>query len=212
MKIDVQEIGKTGISQLGVHYISREFEYKLLSGNYDVIFRIDSKKLRNLSTKQELLLYILLRILKQTDETGFLNVVFSDYNEYLIKKSFFNQPRYFYLQQLNEKQFNYEIDSELWNTKSRRHFYRVVNQKTKDGKDSIDLLKEILLSCQFHLISKTRPKRTQRHKGYRDHGSLGSEFSRSQRQQIQSEEWRKICEREEKRKQDFLEFLRGLAE
>lgn len=211
-KIDVQEIEKNGISELEVRYNSREFESKLQSGKYDVVSRIDPKVLRNLTSTQKMNIYIMLRLLVQECDSGFLRMVFSDYKEYLTKRTFFNNDRYFYLSSLTDSMFNYEIDTLLWNNKSKRDLYRKLSQREQqqNNKNTFELLEEILSSYQFSLIEKHRPKRVQRHKGYRDHGSLGSDFSKTLKQQANSAEWKEICEKAEKEKQDFLNFLWAL--
>lgn len=211
-KIDVQEIEKNGISELEVRYNSREFESKLQSGKYDVVSRIDPKVLRNLTSTQKMNIYIMLRLLVQECDSGYLRMVFSDYKEYLTKRTFFNNDRYFYLSSLTDSMFNYEIDTLLWNNKSKRDLYRKLSQREQqqNNKNTFELLEEILSSYQFSLIEKHRPKRVQRHKGYRDHGSLGSDFSKTLKQQANSAEWKEICEKAEKEKQDFLNFLWAL--
>lgn len=211
-KIDVQEIEKNGISELEVRYNSREFESKLQSGKYDVVSRIDPKVLRNLTSTQKMNIYIMLRLLMQECDSGYLRMVFSDYKEYLTKRTFFNNDRYFYLSSLTDSMFNYEIDTLLWNNKSKRDLYRKLSQREQqqNNKNTFELLEEILSSYQFSLIEKHRPKRVQRHKGYRDHGSLGSDFSKTLKQQANSAEWKEICEKAEKEKQDFLNFLWAL--
>lgn len=211
-KIDVQEIEKNGISELEVRYNSREFESKLQTGKYDVVSRIDPKVLRNLTSTQKMNIYIMLRLLVQECDSGYLRMVFSDYKEYLTKRTFFNNDRYFYLSSLTDSMFNYEIDTLLWNNKSKRDLYRKLSQREQqqNNKNTFELLEEILSSYQFSLIEKHRPKRVQRHKGYRDHGSLGSDFSKTLKQQANSAEWKEICEKAEKEKQDFLNFLWAL--
>lgn len=211
-KIDVQEIEKNGISELEVRYNSREFESKLQTGKYDVVSRIDPKVLRNLTSTQKMNIYIMLRLLVQECDSGYLRMVFSDYKEYLTKRTFFNNDRYFYLSSLTDSMFNYEIDTLLWNNKSKRDLYRKLSQREQqqNNKNTFELLEEILSSYQFSLIEKHRPKRVQRHKGYRDHGSLGSDFSKTLKLQANSAEWKEICEKAEKEKQDFLNFLWAL--
>lgn len=211
-KIDVKEIEKNGISELEVRYNSREFEQKLQTGNYDTVNRIDPKVLRNLTSTQKMNIYIMLRLLVQDCDSGYLRMIFSDYKEYLTKRTFFNNDRYSYLNSLTDNMFNYEIDTLLWNNKSKRDLYRKLSQREQkqNNKDTFELLEEILSSYQFFLIEKHRPKKVQRHKGYRDHGSLGSDFSKTLKQQANSAEWKEICEKAEKEKQDFIDFQMGL--
>lgn len=213
-KINVEEIEKSGISELEVRCRSAEFLTKISTGNYDTEYRIQSKVLKKLSSRQKLEIYILLRILSQEEENSFCRLVFLDYKDYLTKITFTNNSKYFYLSYLSEKQFNYEIDTILWNKKSKEKYFSYLNQKfpNYEYKNLFEILKEILLSFKLFLTEKHRPKKVQRHRGYRDHGSLGSDFSRTLKQQSNSEEWKKICEEAEKEKKDYLQFLLGMTE
>jgi hypothetical protein len=65
---------------------------------------------------------------------------------------------------------------------------------------------------KVRIISKQRPKKAQRHKGYRDHGSLGSDFSKTRRDQ--SHDWTVDQEQLdiEAREDTYLPFIRGFLE
>lgn len=212
-KINVEEIEKSGISELEVRCRSAEFLSKISTGNYDVECRIHSKVLKKLSSRQKLEIYILLRILSQDEKNKICRLVFLDYKNYLTKITFTNNSKYSYLSYLSENQFNYEIDSILWRKQSKEKYFSYLNQRFSnyENKNVFDILIEILLSYKIHLIERSRPKKVQRHRGYRDHGSLGSDFSRTLRQQSQSGEWKEIIEREEREKRDYLQFQLGLA-
>lgn len=210
-RADFEEIEETGISRLKVRSSSRDFENKVLSGNFEIEYRTNLGLLRGLGSEYKLYVYLILRLLKIRFEKGYFAILFEDYCNYLNKRTFSNNERYFYLSHLKDNMFEYEIDTVLWNQKSRRNFYRILYSKisSKNNIRLIDLIVEICKSLDVYFISKDRPKRLQRHKGYRDHGSLGSEFSKTLKDQ--SSDW-SIIEEERQRKKnqkDFLMFLLG---
>jgi hypothetical protein len=212
-RVDLDDLEKTGISQLKVRYSSRDFEDKLQSGNFESEFRINPKKLKYLGSEYKLYTYIVLRLIKIYTQSSYYTLILEDYEEYLNKRTFSNNERYFYLTHINDNMFCYEMDSTLSRQESCRNCYRLINSKIpqRDNKRLIDIILEIVTSANLVLISKARPKRLQRHKGYRDHGSLGSEFSKTQKDQ--SRDWSLQLEEQkrEKDQQDFLELLLGLG-
>jgi hypothetical protein len=62
------------------------------------------------------------------------------------------------------------------------------------------------------LLSKQKPKKLQRHKGYRDHGSLGSDYSKTRKQQ--STDWtvREEILDMEAREDTYLPLIKGFLE
>jgi hypothetical protein len=82
-KICVEEIEKSGISELEVRCRSAEFQSKVSTGNYDVEYRIHTKVLKKLSSRQKLEIYILLRILSQDKKNKLCRLVFLDVKNYL---------------------------------------------------------------------------------------------------------------------------------
>lgn len=140
-----------------------------------------------------------------------IRFILEDLRNLFKQRGYFNE-RYLYLESLTDNQFAYELDCKLTEqTKSRRRYYRLLNSKF--GKKRLTL-KEVLLNylfTDFVEVNRRRAKRVVRHKGYRDHGSLGSEFSKTLKQQ--SCDW-SIREREEQRqksRKDFIEFLSGFS-
>lgn len=212
-KFDFEEIEKTGISQLEVRYNSREFEEKVSSGNFETEFRISTKKLKYLGSEYKLYTYIILRLLSiRNDNQGYYGIIFEDYCNYLNKKTFSNNERYFYLSSLEDNMFCYEIDTVLFHQKSRRNFYRILYTRIPQRNNIrlVELIVEIINSGTLLILPKKRPKRLQRHKGYRDHGSLGSEFSKTLKDQSSDWRIREEEEKEKKKQQDFIQFLLGL--
>lgn len=105
------------------------------------------------------------------------------------------------------------MDCYLWKPSQKRDFSRKINQKFLLNKKEITL-RELISSpniyFDFFVLPKRVPKEIQRHKGYRDHGSLGSEFSRTLRDQADDWSLREEEELREKEEADLHDFRLGL--
>lgn len=193
--------------EIGLEY-SREVE-KDDSCNFEFFIQLNPKILKELSPKEKIRIYEILRIFSLTELSGW-KYIFDDYNN-LLKKRGFRHERYLYLNSLPDSLFAYEIDCILTKgTKSRRNFYRKIHSKYQKNQSSLE---EILLKY-FRLkvvkMNKKHNKRLVRHKGYRDRGSLGT-GDRTLDYDIYSDIW--VQEKERLRKKqtsDLLEFLAGL--
>jgi hypothetical protein len=178
--------------------------------NLELEFRISSKVLKELSPDEKVRIYELLRMICCYRDFPEWNYIFSDYCE-LLRRRGFKHERYFYLTSLTDSQFCYEIDCTLWNKTYRRNFYRT--HFSKFGKNQLTL-KELLFKffvVKLYIQEKKKPKRLIRHKGYRDHGSLGTGVP-GLAADIERDVW--VQEREllkEKKRKDFLKFLSGFA-
>lgn len=203
---------KTGISELKASNSSRVIE-KLESGNFELVINTNYRYLRSLTGKQKVDLYIILRILHLLyPENERLNFVYFDVTECMNKKGLKQNDRYFYLSSLNDKLFELYIYDIFMVRTSYRFFARRINQKLQnyEQKTLIQVLREFLSQdLKFYLLSKKKPAKVQRHKGYRDHGSLGSEFSKTRKDQ--SRDWTVRQEEEYKNRREdvYLPLLEG---
>lgn len=197
-------------SEEQVLYISRVedlFEQNCLQNRYFDCYTVRSI-MKELSGNDKLFLYIALRLLAIDDPRYALPFV--SYQSLLDKHSFKNNDQYFYFSNINDAMFAYEIDVKLTpGNPNRRLLYRKLNSKYKNNKLS---LAEV---CQKYIFRKPQEyhkrlkKRVQRHKGYRDHGSLGSDLSQTRRDQAQ--DWsilQKARDREQER-DDLLSFCQA---
>lgn len=202
---------KTWSSELKVRYSSREVQARLAE-HRQVEFRVRSKTIQNLSSKEKLNFYILARLLSISCGKTY-SAFFLDFNQLLKKLGFSNNPKYYYLEHLRDSFFLWEIEVYLWNERTNRNFHRQINQISKkyNGKRFLEYFKSVLLETTFVVLPSIRPRKLVRHKGYRDHGALGSEYSRTLREQTQSDEWKKITRAKEKESQDRLELTLALA-
>jgi hypothetical protein len=180
------------------------------SDTFELDFRINPIIVKKLTSKEKNRIYTILRIISIATDSGAWKSLLEDYNN-LLRKRGFRHERYLYLNSLSDSYFAYEIDCILTKgTTSRRNFYREI--KSKYCKNTLTLEELLLKYFKIKLIrlNKKHPIRLQRHKGYRDHGSLGT-GDRTLERDIQTDIW--IQKREEERKkktEDLLAFLRGL--
>lgn len=183
----------------------------------EIKFQCKSKILRKLSTNQKILLYELVAILSLEEPKSWFSLVFLDLQEFYAKIGIQQNLRYFYLSNLTENQLMYEIDCRLWNNKDRTNYFRNLRNPVLDSNnekvifsDMFQVLYEIIKTFTCHIIFKNKPKKKVFRKGYNDHGSLGSEFSTTLKQQAQDWSIKEQIEKREKERNDLLHFLLGL--
>lgn len=208
------DVEKIGISELKAANSSRVTE-KLLSGNYSLEFRTKVKVLGNLTASQKCDLYLLIRILHlKFPENKRISYYFLDISEYYKKKMINQSPGYFYLSTLDDIHFKMYIRDILGSKNEIRFLSRRIHMKINEkGENLLDLLLRYLQEpIQLIFISKHKPKELQRHKGYRDHGSLGSEFSRTIRDQARDYTIQERFKEELKRKTDLAQFIEGFLD
>lgn len=201
---------KTWSAENRVHYSSRLEQ--LINDEValkDFIMTVKPSFVRDFSSEEKLFIYEVLRL--AAVESPQLMYLIDDLQN-LLKKRGYQHERYLYLTSLTDNQFSYEMDCKLdYSNPSRRRYYRMLN--TKFGKKQLTL-KEILEQYFFYdfiELNRPRAKKKVRHKGYRDHGSLGSEFSKTLKQQSCDWSLRKLEEERNKKKIDFLSFLSGFG-
>lgn len=190
----------------------------LLSGEIEELkFCMKAKIIRQLSPKQKVRIYELLRMLTiESNSENWFSVLFTDIQEFYARTGIKQNLRYSYLSKLTDAQFAAEFDEILWSNKRRTNLFRdlnspVVNSKGQKIYDSLfEVLIAVIQSFHVSFIFKNKPKKKVYRKGYNDHGSLGSEFSKTLKQQ--SSDW-SLNEEEQRRKKqvdDFHKFLLGL--
>lgn len=200
---------KTWSAENRVHYSSR-IEQLLEAGvEKDFIMTVNSKFVRDFSGKEKEFIYEIIR--GSSIIYPELRYLVEDLDQLLRKRGYQNE-RYSYLSQLTDSQFAYEVDTKVFpKTKSRRTYYRKISMRFGKKQLTIQEIIEQYFFTDLIELNRPRPKKKVRHKGYRDHGSLGSEFSKTLKQQAGDWELRELEEKRRKRKEDLLEFLLGFA-
>lgn len=209
------EVLNNGISELKVASSSRVTE-KLSTGKFDYELRTNYRLLKHLSADQKIDLYIILRILRLSyPENERLKLFLFDLEEIFKKKQIDQNDRYFYLSHLDDKYFELFIFDLFLTKKNLRFFARRIHQKIpeKDNQTILEILISWLQSpIRMIFISRQKPKKLQRHKGYRDHGSLGSDYSKTRKDQ--STDWtvREEMLEQEAREDTYLPLIKGFLE
>lgn len=183
---------------------------RLEDATFEFEYRIKTKKFMKLSQRERLFCYKILRIMAIQTQDSLLQYILFDIES--CKRIFENSDEYFYLSSLSDSQFAYEIDTEIMYHGER--FYGQYFQKYRISKQQelsiYQIFTEILVPIRID-IRKQKPQRAQRHRGYRDHGSLGSELSRTRKDQSQDWSIKEAEEQRKIRKQQFLDLLLGFA-
>lgn len=201
------------LSQVQIHYSSRA--ERLFSGQFDSEFIFSQKLLKLVKGSEKVFLYIIARIVKLREESFLYSLFLERLEDFYKRSNLQANERYFYLSSLSDEMFCYEIDSILWNQKSRRDFYRKINTPIgnykKEKVSLIQFYQKLLESFDIKLVPKQTPKKKVRHKGYRDHGTLGSDISRTNRNQ--RGDWELVQKEQAKQadKDNLLNFLWGFG-
>lgn len=186
---------------------NEEFDFE----NKELTIRLDYRKLKKLSSKEKLFIYILLRLLSLDRPDNFKTSFFL-FDEYLEKINFLENDEYFYYKHITDNQFLYIFDVKLDKKHCFNNTCRILYSKlgnTIQGKYSLEsIFLQFLLPRPFVTL-KTKPKRLIRHKGYRDHGSLGTELSRTLKDQSSDYTFREREEELERERQEIESFLEG---
>jgi len=207
-----QEFEENRLSQVQVRYSSRVSEFS--TGDKDGEITFSRKLMKQIVGREKLNLYIIARLVAIHEESFLYRACLEFIEQYFREGYFANNERYFYLSSLTDSMFCYEIDSVLWSKSQRRDFFRSLGTPLGNSNKKINIFqfyRLLLESYDLRILPKKRPRKKVRHKGYRDHGTLGSDISRTNRDQAGS--WQLVEKEEEQRKEkdDFLNFLLGLG-
>lgn len=192
-------------------------EQKIFSGVLDEVkICVNNKIVRKLSIDQKILLYELITLLSlEESKQGWFAVLRIDLSELFSRLGIKQNYRYSYLSVLSDNQFAYRYDEILSVARARTNFFRRLRNPVKDDQDRViysdiyEVLYSIIKTTRVIFIYKNKPKKKVFRKGYNDHGSLGSEFSKTLKQQ--SSDW-SLNELERKRQlnqENFTKFLLG---
>lgn len=189
---------KTWSAENRVRYSSLAEQLIDSRGSIDYLITIKPSLVKDLTGKEKTFLYEILRTLSIADSR--FKYLLYDFESLLHKRGFYSE-RYFYLQHLTDDQFCYEIDTKVWiRSREREYYYRRRNSRFGKKQLTLQQIFDEYFFTEPVRLNVTRARRKVRHKGYRDHGSLGSEFSRTQRQQ--SSDW-SIRQKEENRQREI---------
>lgn len=191
----------------------------LQEGKVTMEFVVKKRNFARLSGKEKLYTYFIARLLekKYEDETlPYLTQLWIEQikelsNNYLKFNEFFSV-----IQRTTNNEFILFILDYLYDPGKQREFFSILLGRNKDneGRNITNLLEKLdkfLLHIEPIFVTLRSPKRKQFRKGHRDHNSLGSEISKTIREQSQSPEWDLACEEERKQEDVYLDLLRGFT-
>jgi hypothetical protein len=171
-------------TEIGSEDYSVEYEYP------DNSFELDSKELRkmylSLTAKHKYFFLLVLRDYSIWSGDWLAKYIFLELVDLSIKKNITESGFILSVITCSENRFLYTLSEQLQDRRQRQVLSSVLNDDLccKEGKKSWEWLFLNIFSLigitKFH---RSEPAKVQRKKGYRDHGSLGSEFSRTLRQQ-----------------------------
>lgn len=192
------------------HYMEREEFDLLATHNYDIGVTWNSKFAKKLSKKILIKLWEISYFLEDEELRGKILVFITEMSEkYHIQDDLAIAAEF-----ASKEYFLLAFQDKLY--KHPQYLNNLIGNRytLKDNKEHLDIF-EILkkLNLQYGIRRIAKAKKPQRHKGYRDHGSLSDETSR-----VLKEEWKSdqqnydIQEKEEQRQkelEDTLEFIKG---
>jgi hypothetical protein len=193
--------------------MSREEFDLLVTHNYDIGIFYNQKFAKKLSKKIVIKLWEISYFLPDENLRGMILSFVQD-NE---KKFHLQEDLAFAAEFSSEIYFKLALSDKLY--KHPQYLFNLIGNKytLKDNKQHLDIF-EILKMLNLHYGIKKIPKakKPQRHKGYRDHGSLSDETSRVIRNEYQSDytnyELQEKLDLREKERQDTLDFIKGFLE
>jgi hypothetical protein len=200
---------KTWSAEKQIHYTSRIEKITDFGLNRDIIITVKPSFVRNFSATEKCFIYEILRL--TSIEFPKIRYILDDLQQLLRRRGYQNE-RYFYLSSLTDNQFAYDIDVKLTpGNPNRRRYYRLFSSYFGRERLTLEQVFDKYFFTDIVELNRPKAKNKVRHKGYRDHGSLGSEFSKTLKQQSNDWSLRKTEEEREKLKNDYLRFLAGFA-
>lgn len=191
---------------------------QIAQGELLIVPHFSKKVFRRMNSKQKLLVWILLDYARHYREKEFRRVRYlttdlelclhedlrrSEKLSHLLKFDWVLRELWYQEKVLNDETFVRMLFSEWLGH----------NTNNLGSKNLLEFSLEWLFTRSCHLQKPPRARKTQFRKGYRDHGSLGSEFSRTCKEQGRSPEFlqkeRERIEREERIQNDVNDFLAG---
>lgn len=202
---------------------SSEEEAFAVRQSRDVVSDVDSNTLYDFRIRPEilrqgqfpsLLIWETIRAAKIEYQDPLLEYIYYDVTEFYRSRTLQNNEIFRFLVELPDNLFLYEFDTMILKYPNKVYgtLFNLYEKTQKQNEERITLqeLFQILIP-ELRVIKKSKPKKTIRRRGYKDHGSLGSEFSKTLKEQ--SKDWSIKANEEERirEKNDTFQFLLGLS-
>lgn len=211
-----RELEKNWSSQEQVYYkLAPEKLEAISQGLLLIDTQIRKKPLRQLNSKEKFSLYVYLRIVKENFEYSSVIQLWLENTLSELEKLQSGSEMIRIISQLDKVHFNIWIHEFFLDKGRRRIFFSSIYGKKKRGQEEISLYQRILkdeFGLKFIFENPRKPKPKVFRKGYRDHGSLGSDQSKLNKE-ISWDVWfqQKIKDLEKQRK-DTLNFIIGMLD
>lgn len=184
---------------------SAQFKFSINS-DYECEYGLP-KSIKYLNSNELLVLYLSSVLTARIDKDA--RIVSEFYLQDYILKKFAGTPNEMKSFIIEEKLLGLVLEEYILKEKSPAQFNGLcglLNRSTKIRMNGRCItLREYIENFQivYHIRRKKKSRETVRRKGYKDHGSLGSEFSRTLRIQAESEEFQDLARKELIRKINF---------
>jgi hypothetical protein len=177
--------------------------------SFDILYVVDPRFVKDFSSHEKDFIYQIVRLVAIANPSA-AGWIFEDLNSLLTKRGY-DSDRYFYLKSLTDNQFIYKLDCDLdIHSRKRRDFYSQLKGRFGVKQLTIEEVLSKYFFCDAVEITRRICKRKIRRKGYSDHGSLGSEISKTLKQQSCDWSIREAEERRLKELDDRIKFLQAL--
>lgn len=204
-------------SQEQVYYKLAPEKWNLvLEHKLELEIDISEKPLRKLDAKEKFNFWLYLRLIK------LLELEISSEISFWIESTLSSLERLLSgsellksILPLPENYFRCWIEDYFFQKKKKRIFFSTLYGTKKIGEEKLSLYQRILrgdFDVKVRFRSTKKPKKTQFRKGYRDHGSLGSDLSRINREASWDVWFQQRLQQLEQDRKDSLQFLMEFIE
>lgn len=205
-------------SQRKVHCCrTPELAAQIASGEVILEFTVPRKFWRKLQPKEKFFTYIFARLLEVKYEGELPTWLVQEWHDKILEyasKDLQGSEIYEFVSLTSRQEFIVWFLEYIYCSSNRVMLTSIVfNSRKRHWCKGVELtfLGFLLEKLQVQQLLRRPPEacRTQFRKGHRDHGSMGSEVSRTIRQQSQTGEWEELVALEEKKRLDHFLFLSG---
>lgn len=208
-----RELVKNWSPELQAHdTLTPEMLNLIAAGERIETFEVDQRALKNLETKEKITLWIYLNLIRSLDlPLQDISVYWLDSLISKLKTLLTGSDLVSTISLLSRQRFILWFEEFITSENNRRIFFQNLYGKNwnRKGLSLFDLLLSGKLFLHHRIKTPSTPKKKQFRKGYRDHGSLGSEIARI-RQEEEKDIWiQDSLQRKKKEQEDLLRLIEG---
>lgn len=204
------------LSQEQVYYnLAPEVRQKVNLHFLDLTIDCKRKFFKYLNPKEKFNFYLYLRILRTEFEIDSSCLFWINSSLDILLKELTGSEIVKTISNLEDNYFRVWLEDYFFQKGKKRTFFSCIYGKRKRGNRSISLFELVLEGTFFpkvNLKKIKKPTKEQFRKGYRDHGSLGSDFARTNKEASWDVWVQEEINRRNKEQEDRLKFLKGFIE